>query len=412
MARVRQESCQTAALHLISHYLLPKVRVRRLRHGANTLPAMASLETWSTDPHPLLAAIRREGPVTWVEELGGWVACGYEVALEVMRNSAAFTVDDPRFTTGQVIGPSMLSRDGAEHARHRGPFVPPYRLPALEHAIGSWLRDRARALALSLAQAGTAELRTQLAAPLAAEAVLETLRLAAAPSEALAWYRDIVEAVDALSSGLALPVAGPAAFSRLAAAIAATPSASSPVLGAARQTLTEQEIASNVAVVMFGGIETTEGAVANFLWHLFTTGEVERLRSERSLLPAAIEESLRLEPAAARVDRYATDDVAMGEASIRRGDLVVVSLAGANRDPAVFPDPDVFRLDRPNAARHLTFARGPHSCLGAHLARLEMTAAANALFDEMPQCTFVADASTGPSGLVFRKAQRVVVSFA
>lgn len=137
MARVRQESCQTAALHLISHYLLPKVRVRRLRHGANTLPAMASLETWSTDPHPLLAAIRREGPVTWVEELGGWVACGYEVALEVMRNSAAFTVDDPRFTTGQVIGPSMLSRDGAEHARHRGPFVPPYRLPALEHAIGS-----------------------------------------------------------------------------------------------------------------------------------------------------------------------------------------------------------------------------------------------------------------------------------
>ena len=88
-------------------------------------------------------------------------------------------------------------------------------------------------------------------------------------------------------------------------------------------------------------------------------------------LPNAIEESLRLEPAAAMVDRYATADVTLGDAAIRRGELVSVSVAAANRDPATFPDPDRFDVRRENARQHLAFARGPHVCIGMHLARLE-----------------------------------------
>jgi cytochrome P450 len=88
-------------------------------------------------------------------------------------------------------------------------------------------------------------------------------------------------------------------------------------------------------------------------------------------LDSAIDESIRLEPAAAIIDRYATSDVALGGATIRQGDLVTVSIAGANRDPTVFSEPDRFDIRRENTRLNLAFAQGPHVCLGAHLARTE-----------------------------------------
>jgi cytochrome P450 len=92
----------------------------------------------------------------------------------------------------------------------------------------------------------------------------------------------------------------------------------------------------------------------------------------------------------------------MGAASVRRGDLVTVSLAGAGRDPAVFTDPDVFDVRRPNARLHLAFAHGPHFCLGAHLARLEAQAAVRAVLS-LPCLRLDPDRPSAPRGLVFRK---------
>ena len=119
-------------------------------------------------------------------------------------------------------------------------------------------------------------------------------------------------------------------------------------------------------------------------------------------MPAAVEESLRLEPAAAVVDRYATRDVALGGARIAAGDLVTVSLAGAGRDPAVFGDPDTFDVRRPNARLNLAFAHGPHFCLGAHLARLEAHAAVRAVLT-LPELRLDPAHPASPRGLVFRK---------
>jgi len=121
-----------------------------------------------------------------------------------------------------------------------------------------------------------------------------------------------------------------------------------------------------------------------------------------------VEESLRLEPAAAVVDRYATRDVRIGTAGIQRGDLVTVSLAGAGRDPAVFTDPDVFDIHRPNAKLHLAFAHGPHFCLGAHLARLEAQAAVHAVLS-LPGLRLDPDHPSAPRGLVFRKPPALYV---
>ena len=155
---------------------------------------------------------------------------------------------------------------------------------------------------------------------------------------------------------------------------------------------------------MFGGIETTEGMIANALLHLLSSpAQLELVLADRGLVPAAVEESLRLEPAAAVVDRYATRDARLGGAGIRAGDQVTVSIAGANRDPAVFAEPDLFDVRRPNAGHHLAFAHGPHFCLGAHLARLEAQVAIDTLLARLPRLRLDPRYPSAPRGLVFRK---------
>jgi hypothetical protein len=153
--------------------------------------------------------------------------------------------------------------------------------------------------------------------------------------------------------------------------------------------------------------------IANAMLHLLSwPGELQLVLADRGLIPAAIEESLRLEPAAAVVDRYATSDTRLGGADVRAGDQVTVSIAGANRDPAVFGDPDRFDLRRPNAVRHLAFARGPHFCLGAHLARLETQLAIEILLDRLPRLALDPRYRAAPRGLVFRKPPDLRVCWA
>lgn len=102
------------------------------------------------------------------------------------------------------------------------------------------------------------------------------------------------------------------------------------------------------------------------------------------------------------IDRYATRDVVLGEARIGAGDLVRLSLAGAGRDPAVFPVPDAYDPSRPNLRRHLAFAPGPHVCVGIHLARLEARAALTELLT-LPGLRLDPGRPAQVRGLVFRK---------
>jgi len=157
-------------------------------------------------------------------------------------------------------------------------------------------------------------------------------------------------------------------------------------------------------VLLFGGIETTEGMIANALVLLLEHPDLlASIGHDRSRLEAALEESLRLEPAAAVVDRYAAADTELRNASIRRGELVRVSITAANRDPAIFAHPDSVDLDRSQARGHLAFAQGPHVCLGVHLARLEARTAIATLLRRLP--TIGLDPARPPNvqGLVFRK---------
>jgi cytochrome P450 len=371
-----------------------------------------SLDTLSGDPYAALATLRERTPVAWIPALGGWLVTRRDLCIEVMRDAARFTVDDPRFSTGQVVGPSMLSLDGDEHRRHRDPFAEALRLPNVRERFTGRVDAMARELVGALAPSGRAEVRRDLAGPLAVLVVAGLLELPEVePSTLLGWYDAIVASVDRISAGGAATPDGATAMAALDRRVRAAIEDVDGMLRETTATLSAPEVVSNAAVMMFGGIETSEGMTTSLFWHVLSTpGAVEAIREDPALVANAVEESLRLEPAAARVDRYATADVEIGGVTIRRGDLVIVSLTAANRDPIAFPDPDRFDVHRVDARLHVTFAQGPHACIGLHLARLESRVALDAALDGWPDLR-LADGATRPSGLVFRKPRSLPVEW-
>ena len=364
----------------------------------------ATLAQLEADPHPLLARLRETEPAAWVPELGGWLITRRDLALVVMRDAESFTVDDPRFSTGQVVGRSMLTSDGQDHARQRAPFARPFRLDAVRERFVVAVEAETERLIDALGPRGGAELRRGLAGPLAAQMMAVALGLEDVGVEAmLGWYDAIVDATSGLSAGRPVPEAGRNASVELRSAIEARLEGDS-LVAAAAGALAPAEVSSNAAVLLFGGIETTEGMICNVLLHLLShPDQLALVNEDRSLLGNAIEESLRLEPSAASIDRYATRELQLGGATIAAGDLVTVSIAAANRDPDTFPDPDSFDVRRENAGRHLAFAGGPHVCIGMHLARLEAHTAVGRLLDRLPGLRLDPARPAAPRGLVFRK---------
>src|SRR5262245_48745089 len=373
------------------------------------LGAAVTVDELEHDPHPVLARLRETEPVSWLPALGGWLVTRRDLAVQVTRDSTTFTVDDPRFSTAQVVGPSMLSLDGAEHARHRDPFEHPFGLGPTRERFTAYVEEQVDELVGALGPGDGAELRRAVAGPLSVAVVAEALGLPDVNAwTVLGWYDAIVSSVSGVAAGNRVTREGTAAFEKLHAQVADAVRTADPgwsmVAAAGRDGLSVDEVVSNAAVLMFGGIETTEGMITNALWHLLShPDQLDLVRDDPDLLPNAIEESLRLEPAAAVVDRYATRDVAICGAMIAAGELVSVSLAGAGRDPSVFPDPDRYDVRRQNARRHLAFAGGPHVCVGMHLARLETLVAVRTLLDRFPELRLDPGRPAAPRGLVFRK---------
>ncbi len=381
----------------------------RTKEGSG-LGATVTLGQLEEDPHPPLARLRAQAPVCWVPALEGWLVTRRDLAMQVMRDARTFTVDDPRFSTGQVVGPSMLTRDGAEHRRHRTPFAGPFRHGAVHARFGHLVAGETDRLIDAIEPDGGAELRRSLAGPLAVAVVTRALGIQDADAGAvLGWYDRIVTAVTEITAGRPPGAGGrEASAARSAAsdpALDRAPAASL-LAAAARDAdgLQRESVISNAAVLLFGGIETTEGMIANAVWHVLGhPDQLPHVRASPEGLANAIEESLRLEPAAAVVDRYATADVELAGAAIARGELVRVSIAAANRDPREFPEPDRFDAQRPNAVRHLAFAHGPHACIAMHLARMEAHTALQQLLARLPGLRLDPARPTAPRGLVFRK---------
>jgi cytochrome P450 len=145
--------------------------------------------------------------------------------------------------------------------------------------------------------------------------------------------------------------------------------------------LSDDELFHACVVFLSAGHETTTSLLGNMILALLRyPDQFELLRADRTLIRPAVEEALRWITPVQRIHRIAARDVEFGGQLIRKGELVVLLLAAANRDPERFPDPDRFRVDRPSGS-NVAFGHGIHFCVGAGLARMEASFALETLLE-------------------------------
>ncbi|MFC8713164.1 cytochrome P450 [Streptomyces sp. NPDC057197] len=149
--------------------------------------------------------------------------------------------------------------------------------------------------------------------------------------------------------------------------------------------LSEEELVAMGVSVLVAGHETTASQIPNFVYTLFEhPAELARLRADLDLVPQAVEELMRFVPlGSGGVARYALEDVELSGGVVRAGEPVVASNASANRDTAVYSCPERLDLTRQEAS-HVGFGHGPHHCLGAQLARMELQVALRTLLGRLP----------------------------
>ena len=152
--------------------------------------------------------------------------------------------------------------------------------------------------------------------------------------------------------------------------------------------LDHSELQAVAGLVLAAGFETTVNLLGNGIRLLLNhPDQLAILAAEPSLWPNAVEEILRLESPVQLTARMARHDTVVAGTPIKQGAAVVICLAGANRDPAVFDDPQRFDVRRPNAGKHLSFSGGRHFCLGAALARIEGEVGLRQFFTRFPDVT-------------------------
>lgn len=381
----------------------------RVRHPI----APISLYQLSDHPYPALARLRATVPVAWFEEIGMWMVTRRDDVVAVLRDPERFTTDHPRSPIGDIFGRQMLAQDGPEQKRAKAACIQPFSRRVVAEEWRSVVAAKIDRLILAFEWRGRADLRQALAGPLAVASVGSVLGV---PDEfhpvILEWYERFARALANFTADPEARLRGQMAAAEFRTAMApllvraaAEPGAglfSSLVHAADR--LSDEEILSNALIILFGGIETTDATIANTIWALLTHPEaLVWARTAPGGWAAAVEESLRWEPAVQSCTRYATQDVALGGVVIGAGDPVQCMLGAANRDPATFTDPDRFDIHRANANDHVSFGMGRHLCLGAHLARVEAEEVLAVLFDRLPELRLDPEHPARPAGYEFRK---------
>lgn len=368
---------------------------------------MASFDPWDRshlpNPHALYRAMRAEAPV-WrgVGPVTGrpiWFFTRYDDCVAALRDPRLGKDIEKHLDPDQVaeerdleagplapLGRNMLFVDPPDHTRLR-------RLVAKEftpRAIGG-LEERIRAIAADLldglAGRDRIDLIADFAHPLPVTVISEMLGVPIADRERFRRWVDIVLRGPIGSDEQT--IAGMEFIAYLNDAIESrrtTPRHDllTALIHAEEEgdRLDHTELLAMVFLLLVAGHETTVNLVGNgTLALLRNPGELARLRAEPSLMPTAVEELLRFEgPVGVATSRWAFEDLVYGGVTIPRGEIVIPVLLAANRDPAVFPDPDRLDVSR-NPNRHIAFGTGIHLCLGAPLARLEGVIAFSALLD-------------------------------
>ncbi|MEU5883779.1 cytochrome P450 [Spirillospora sp. NPDC047279] len=338
----------------------------------------------------------------------------HEDARLVMAHSAASRnlryPGAPRISKGVSLEDdptSILNMDAPEHTRLRrilsGTFTP--------RQIGTW-RPRVAEIAADLAGglAGGGDLVEDFAFPLPSLVICELLGV---PKEDQARFRRWTGMFLSTSDGTvddrmtaAIEFMGYAA--ELVAAARETPGDDLiDVLVRARDTddrLSEEELTKLVFGLILAGHETTASLISRGVFRLLINPDQwATLTADPELVPRAVEEILRYDgPGGYGVLRRMTEAVELGSGRVEAGEAVFLMLPAANQDPAVFAEPERFDITRfsgdPEVPQqgHLSFGHGPHYCLGANLARMELQEAFRALATRLPGLRLAADPADVP----------------
>lgn len=371
------------------------------------------------DPYPVFRALREREPVVWAPQLGQWLVTSRELGMEVLRDPERFRTDEASSPIRDTFGAQMLSTEGDEQRRFKLACASPFNARAVDESramVEEIVRDAVDALPRS----GAVELRSAYAAPIALTTIARVIGLPAELDVQLrAWYDTFAAALanyERVAETRTRAHAAVRAFHdaiapRLAAPAAADQSLLAGLARAHPRMLDDGEIGANALIVLFGGIETTEGLIANALWALLTHPDIlARVRDSDADLERAIEESLRWEPAVQTATRYAAADLDFHGARIARGAVVQCMLGAMNRDPGHVADPDRFDPWRTDPVAHTAFGFGRHYCLGAALARLEARTAVRAALERYPLLALDLARTRPPAGHEFRKVEALQVT--
>ncbi|WP_301540821.1 cytochrome P450 [Corallococcus exiguus] len=351
------------------------------------------------NPYPTYARMRREAPVCQVEPGGMWAVSRHEDVLRVLKDPQRFSsqgfrvATNPPWLGGNPFSESMLTMDPPQHGRLRVLVQKAFGAVAMAR-LEPRVRDICRQAVAELPRGVPVDLMPPYALRIPAAVISELLGLDPARATRLKQWADLItggvttvrpdeedrkqKARDAVAElrqyfGEVLDARARAPGTDLVSELQ-----QARVDGEA---LSKDELIAFMALLLVGGIETVVHLLGASLVVLREHPEIwAQLRSDRSRIPAFIDEVLRYEPPAQAAPRLTTEAVELGGVSLPKGAPVLVLLGSAAHDEVHFPDADRFNLSRPGP-QNLPFGHGVHFCLGAQLARMEGRRALEALLD-------------------------------
>ncbi|MEP9362749.1 cytochrome P450 [Nocardioides sp. CN2-186] len=374
--------------------------------------AQLTLDEVGRDPIRLTRLLREEEPVSWLPRAETWLVSSRELVEQVVRDHHRFTAESEENTDRAVLGPTMLTVDGPQHDVHRKPFDPPMRAGHVGAFTGT-INARVNEILANFASSGTADIVQDFAEPLGLKVVSDVLgfdypeperirMLLAELFEAMQLHvgPEVREKANAVRRAFV-----PEVLRTLEEARMRAPESVLGMVANSSADVPEEVLANNTINLMFGGVETTATLVTTTLWTLLShPRQLREVRENQSLLPQAIDESIRLHPAFAISLRWAAEDVELGGVRIPAGDRIYPLLIAANRDPSMFERPDDFDLHRANARQSNSFGRGLHFCIGQNVARLVGHLSLAALLSQLPGLRLDEGHSPGqPTGLEFHR---------
>lgn len=360
---------------------------------------------FQADPHAVLRSLTRAGAAHRCEPQGAppqLLVTGYDAARtaltdpRVSKRSERAGLEPGWLMSGvrdEVGVDYMLTVDPPEHTRLRRLVARAFTARRID-ALRPRTEEIADRLAAEVLADGTPELIGGFAAPLPIAVICELLGVPPGDAGKFRWASEQIVSPIAGQDREKAYVWMSGYLAELVAGKRADPGQDllSTLAGDTDEDrLDDAELVGMAFLLLIAGYETTAHLIGAVLLGLARRPRLlETLRANPGLVPEAVEEFLRLDsPVQTGTERFATEDMLVGDARVRRGDMLLVSLAAANRDPARFDEPDAFHLGR--SAGHVAFGYGVHYCLGAPLARMEADVAVRALLKRVESLSLAVD---------------------